>query len=265
MQNDLALTVAPDETGVTVQEEMRVWLLTTIDALNDAPFKVVDATVQRSYTMREAATHLLCISLAHAKDRWTKGQVTLTEMGEHEHDFYAYVNNRTGRSYSSTAIDNLIDVGMTWFISPPKGVPVPTQIALFNAAGRPTGDIVPFDPLTVGVSKLVHAKAAYKRGTFNGNDEAWGRLFNPRVGVAVFLDFLRELKHPLVYDQAAIPYVPTSTLRLFVEGPYLVTRNENGDDEIVAEINWEGMTGSNAIRDAWQTIVDACGVRGWME
>jgi len=264
MDNTSALVPVKDIKGVVPEvEDLHSWLVGMIGNLENATFEIVDETVWKSYQIREASTHLLCIALAHAKDRWDRGQVTLTEMGKYEHDFYVYVNTRTGKSYAATTIDNLIDVGRTFFIDVPENVVFPKDISLHNAGGTPTGEVIKYDPLQIPVSKLVHAKAALKRGVFNNNDTLWGQMFNPKVGVSVFCDILRNTKHPLVYDASKVNLLPPSELRIVIEGPYMLVLNGTGDAEVLGELEWDNIQSSDNVRKALQMIVDACGIKGW--
>lgn len=240
--------------------QLRQWTAQTVKALRSASFPEIDQIVLRSFMLRESATHLLCVSLAYAKDRWSRGIVTLTEMGGFEHDFYTYANMRTGKSYSRAAIDNLIDVGRIFFIAPPEEFPM--EISVYDGEGQPTGEIVKFDPLTVCVSKLVHMKAVAKNPKLY-RSEIWGQLVNPKVGVATFIETLRG-QNSKNSDQ--MEEIRTNTaFHLYFYGPHLLAKYGDAEPVVLAEVNWDGIHESDDVNDAWEFIVEACRIQGWTE
>jgi len=249
MTTDLAI---PE---VSTMAAASAWTRRLIEGLRDEPFPVLDQVLVYSHTVQEGAAHALCVVLGHLKDRWEVGEIELDVMGEYGYDFHSYVRARTGHSYEDAHIDNLVGVGRIFLIDPAGKIP--ETVILFDSEGMPLEQHAPVDFFQVGVSKLIHAKAAMRAGWLLEDPVAMGQLLNPDVSVRAVLRTLYKVASPgttRAVDQQSKQY------RFALEGVHLTVSYKGSEPLVLCEVNWEGIQGNDVLKQAWQMIVAACAV-----
>lgn len=231
------------------------WSRLIVEGLKDEPFPILDRVLVYSHTVQEGAIHALCVVLGHLKDRWEVGEIGLDVMGEFSYDFHQYVRERTGHSYDDSHIDNLVGVGRIFLIDPAGEIPATVQ--LYDSEGLPLEEEVPVDFFQVGVSKLIHSKAAMRAGWLLADLVAMGQLMNPNVSVRTVLQTLYSAATPgkrRAVDQ------PSKQYRFALEGVHLTVSYEGSEPMVLCEMNWDGIQGNAVLKQAWQMIVAACAV-----
>jgi len=231
------------------------WSRRLIEGLSKEPFPILDRVLVYSHTVREGASHTLCVVLGHLKDRWEVGEIELDVMGRYGYDFHSYVRARTGHSYEDSHIDNLVGVGRIFLIDPAGKIP--DTVELHDNDGIALGQHVPVDFFQVGVSKLVHAKAAMQAGWLLADLVAMGQLMNPNVSVRAVLRTLYKAASP--GETRAVDH-PSKQYRFALEGVHLTVSYEGSDPLVLCEVNWEGIQDNDVLKQAWQMIVAACAV-----
>ena len=209
-----------------------------------ACFRFLDDYVCKSITVTQEARRILSITLALMKERWD--EFPMEETGYWDYDFYTYARDRTG-GYSRSAIDNHVNVGATWLLQLPDGLPA--TVELYDAAGRATGETIIPDPETQCVSKLLVATGAAKDGRLFQDPVALGQLFNPDVAVHILSATIQgHTKH--------LESPKNDQLQMWVEGGVIYAK-VNGDIEWVAELNLEN---KESVRRGREYLLVACGI-----
>jgi len=224
---------------------------------DEAAFELLDGTIIYAYAAREKAGILLSMALSCMKEKWDTWP--LTSKALFDHDFYKYVSNRT--SYARVTIDNMVRAGKTWL----QGLPdnVPEKVLLYDSNGEPTGEVVNPDPFRLSVSKLLVTSAAAKDGRLWSNEVALGQLFNPEVGVHVVSYTIQH--PPNVEEDREDKIFPSEytvdSLKLYLDGPFIMVKKNEHESDWVAEINTEGFEKNPIVKEAVKYLIAALQIR----
>jgi len=168
-------------------------------------------------------------------------------MSKYNFDFHEYARARTQNQHADSTLDNMVDAGITFLLSPPEDFP--ETVVLYDKDGNTTGEVVGVDMASLSTSKMVYAKASVKDGTLVANPVAMGQLFNPNVGPT---DVLRTLRGAVM--SGASP----NSLSLFIEGGLLMVRRGSSTPEVLAEFTTES---SSLVLDGIRLLRMRCGIR----
>ena len=220
-------------------------------------FDLLDGTIIYAYNAREKSGILLSMALSCMKDVWDDWP--LTSKGLFEHNFYKYTSSRT--SYTRVTIDNMIRAGRTWLQGLPENVP--QEVLLYDNDGKPTGEVVIPDPFDLSVSKLLVTSGAARDGRLWANEVALGQLFNPNVGVHTVSRTIQQPKKPKgeEEEEEIVPYTLNESLRLYVEGPFVMVSKNGYESDWVMEINTEGFENNPIVKEAVKYLVAALQIR----
>lgn len=222
-------------------------------------FGLLDSTIVYAYTARERSGILLSMALSCMKDMWDDWP--LTSKGPYKYDFYRYASTRT--SYARVTIDNMIRAGRTWLQGLPENVP--SEVLLYDSDGEPTGEVIDPDPFSLSVSKLLVTSAAARDGRLWNNKVALGQLFNPEVGVHTVS---RTIQRPPVpkeekegNEEEIVPYTLNDSLRLYLEGPFVMVSKNGYESDWVVELNTEGFASNPIVKEAIKYFISALQIR----
>ncbi len=233
----------------------RIESILSVARPDESTFDLLDGTINYAYDIREKSGILLSMSLSCMKDLWDKWP--LTSKGLFKYDFYRYASNRT--SYARVTIDNMIRAGRTWL----QGLPdnVPSDVLLYDTDGEPTGEVVTPDPFNLSVSKLLVTSAAAKDGRLWANEVALGQLFNPDVGVHTVSRTIQQPRKPKEEEEEIVPYVLNDSLRLYIEGPFVMVSKNGHESDWVMELNMEGFESNPIVKEAVKYLIAALQIR----
>jgi len=233
----------------------RIENILSVDKPDESTFDLLDGTITYAYDTREKAGILLSMSLSCMKELWDKWP--LTSKGLFEYDFYKYASCRT--SYARVTVDNMIRAGRTWL----QGLPdnVPSDVLLYDTDGEPTGEVVTPDPFNLSVSKLLVTSAAAKDGRLWANKVALGQLFNPDVGAHTVSRTIQQPRGPKEEEEEIVPYTLNDSLRLYIEGPFVMVSKNGHESDWVMEINTEGFENNPIVKEAVKYLVAALQIR----
>lgn len=218
-------------------------------------FDTIDSAVIYSNKMREVSGVILSVSLTLMKDQWNT--LPLDKRSEWEYKFYAYAEARTG--FKRPTVDNLINVGRTWLLSPPP-VELPSKVELYDKYGKATGKKIKPDPFSLPVSKLLVSTAAAKDGRLGFDKVAMGQLFNRDVPVHTLNDTLQGRGPGML---APVPKT-YHKLEFYLSGPLLMA-SRGYHHTPIAEIDWDGQDKDPLAKEALDLLMSTLQVKGWNE
>ena len=240
------------------QASKQLGLISKTKEIDEEVFKLLDDTIVYAHGAREKSGILLSMALSCMKDMWDKWP--LTSKSVFDFDFYKYANIRT--SYVKVTIDNMVRAGRTWL----QGLPdnVPNEVLLYDSDGEPTGEVVDPDPFRLSVSKLLVTSAAAKDGRLWSNEVALGQMFNPEVGVHVVSHTIQH--PPNTKEDEKDEVIPPSkytidSLKLYLEGPFIMVKKNGYESDWVVEINTEGFEKNPIVKEAVKYLIAALQIR----
>ena len=228
-----------------------------VEKPDEEMFDLLDGTIEYAYNAREKSGILLSMALSCMKEMWDDWP--LTSKGIYNYDFYRYASTKT--SYARVTVDNMIRAGRTWLLGLPEDVP--SEILLYNSDGEPTGEVVIPNPFDLSVSKLLVTSGAARDGRLWSNEVALGQLFNPDVGVHTVSRTIQQPKKPKgeEEEEEIVPYTLNESLRLYVEGPFVMVSKNGYESDWVMEINTEGFENNPIVKEAVKYLVAALQIR----
>ena len=150
--------------------------------------------------------------------------------------------------WKSSTVYNYIDVVKTWINS---GVVRQVAIPVRTESGKPViengkqvMEYVEFDPAFIPISKLVAAKATYKKDRMT--DQIWELLVDP---FATRDDLAKAINPKKVVD----------TPRCFLEGSLLFVLKD-GEEAFIADLNFDEYDTSELVKEFVDKILDMLGV-----
>lgn len=150
--------------------------------------------------------------------------------------------------WKSSTIYNYIDVVKTWIfgnISRQVAIPVRTETGKpIVENGRQVTEYIEFDPAFIPISKLVAAKAVYKRDGMT--DHVWELLTDPFV-----------TRDELA--RAINPKKVVNTPRCILEGSLLFVMRD-GEEGFLADLNFDEYDTNNLVKEYIDKILDMLGV-----
>ena len=219
-------------------------------------FDLLDGTIVYAYNAREKSGILLSMALSCMKEMWDDWP--LTSKGIYNYDFYRYASTKT--SYARVTVDNMIRAGRTWLLGLPEDVP--HEVILYDASGEPTGEVVIPNPFDLSVSKLLVTSGAARDGRLWSNKVALGQLFNPDVGVHTVSRTIQQPKEEKEEDkEPAQEYVLDESLKLYLEGPFVMVSKNGYESDWVFEINTEGFSNNPIVKEAIKYLIAALQIR----
>lgn len=221
-------------------------------------FDLLDGTIIYAYNAREKSGILLSMALSCMKYLWEDWP--LTSKGLYNYNFYRYASTRT--SYARVTIDNMIRAGRTWLQGLPENVP--SEVLLYDSNGEPTGEAVVPDPFDLSVSKLLVTSGAARDGRLWSNKVALGQLFNPNVGVHTVNHTIQRPKVPKKdegKEEQIIPYTLNDSIRLYIEGPFVMVSKNGFEADWAFEMNTEGFENNPIVKEAVKYLIAALQIR----